>query len=191
MSDKRRFVWAGLAAAGLLIIAGCSSGTTTDEQPSSAAGSASAAPDNAESPAPSEPAPSEEAVRTQEASCEWDSPRLTAGVPELPTGISDDLSQALIGSWQHTHIDSGAGFEPLDKGHDIRFVFPSADTMVYCQDIKGILEEQQNKAAVTLEGTLIGPAGGEPIYKVLAASDDVMLWQNLRLSGETYLLQRR
>ncbi|MBV0895954.1 hypothetical protein [Microbacterium sp. NC79] len=129
-------------------------------------------------------------VRTQEKSCGWDAPRLDSGVPAtLPADAAGDLATALIGSWQHTHFDSGAGFEIVDTA-DVRFVFPSATEMLYCQDVPGVTDQRQAEAAVTLDGTTIAlppPATG---YRAIAWDESAMLWENLR-DGSTFLLQRR
>jgi hypothetical protein len=127
--------------------------------------------------------------------CAWDQPRLApAARPALPEGKAGPLASALIGSWQHTFIDTGgAGYEPTGGGTDIRFVFPDAATMLYCQNVvMGAVKigPRERSAALGLEGDrLVLP--GAPGYTALAWSKDVMLWRNERNPKETYLLQRR
>ena len=122
--------------------------------------------------------------------CDWESARLSSGdVGSFPTGEGGDLSQAVLGSWQHTHIDEGSGFVPLKPTTDIRFVL-SGDTFLYCQDVKGATKQSENSAALNIEGAEIilpSPATG---YEVVAWNDDMMVWLNHR-DNSLYLLQRR
>lgn len=131
---------------------------------------------------PAEPAgPTEQA-----ASCEWDIPAVTADAT-LPIGQTGDLATVLIGSWQHTHFDSGDGWEVLDK--DIRYVFPTPGQLIYCQHVPGITDHAENSTTHTLEGTLIAPPSHKG-FDATAWSADRMVWTN-NYDGSSYLLVRR
>ncbi|NLA09251.1 MAG: hypothetical protein GX871_03470 [Microbacteriaceae bacterium] len=124
-----------------------------------------------------------------EEDCGWGSPKLFAA-PELPSGTEGALDVVLVGAWQHTHFDTGAGYEPVGEGTDVRYVFPSTERILYCQDVEGATQQAQNAAAFTLDGTEIvlpAPASG---YAVVAWDANTMVWQNHR-DGSHYLLQRR
>lgn len=108
--------------------------------------------------------------------------------PVAPEGQAGELADVLIGSWQHTHIDGGAGFEAVSK--DIRYVFPSTDQILYCQHVPGVTDHAENSAAVTLEGTYIGLPAPAKGYEVLAWGKDSMLWLN-PYDNSHYLLIRR
>lgn len=169
----------GAAVAMILLIGGCSSGTVE-------AGDAATEP----SIAPAEPEPSEPTPVTQEATCDWDTPRLASGAATVPASAGADLATALIGSWQHTHIDSGSGFEALAETTDIRYVFPSTTQLLYCQDVQGATSQAEQSATIELDGAnlvLPSPSKG---YTVTAWTDDTMLWTN-NLDGSLYLLKRR
>ncbi|MDO5735886.1 MAG: hypothetical protein Q4P15_05380 [Propionibacteriaceae bacterium] len=149
------------------------------------------------SPAEEEPAsttsePAEPVTVMQEETCDWESEPLVPGsAGDVPSGPDDaDLGAVLIGAWQHTHIDSGSGYEPVGSGTDIRFVFPSTTRILYCQDIAGILPEGENAADIELAGTDIQIAGAAPVYTVLAWTGDTMVWNNNR-DDSLYLLKRR
>jgi hypothetical protein len=60
---------------------------------------------------------------------------------DVPEGEGDDVEQAVLGSWQHTHIDYGSGFEPVSPTTDIRYVL-SPETFLYCQDVEGATDLQ-------------------------------------------------
>lgn len=126
----------------------------------------------------------------ENAGCDWDSGRLSSdGAGGEPTSEGSDLPQAILGSWQHTHIDTGAGFEPIGPDVDIRYVL-SADRFLYCQDVEGATDKSENSAPLKLEGAEIilpSPATG---YAVTAWNDDTMVWLNHR-DGSFYLLRRR
>ena len=121
--------------------------------------------------------------------CDWDSPRLASGDTSEPTGEGNDLAVALLGSWQHTHINEGGGFKPLKPTTDIRFVL-SSGTFLYCQDVQGATKQGENSAPMNLEGAEIvlpSPASG---YAVVAWNENTMVWIN-HYDDSLYLLQRR
>lgn len=182
--------WAVLAAALALIITGCGSPSTTEpaeDDPS--AGADTAEPSTGDSSTESEPEeePAAPEPRTQEETCDWDSPALELG-SAAPASQEGDIATVIIGSWQHTHFDAGAGYEPVTN--DIRYVFPSVETLLYCQHVPGITDHAENSAMVTLNGTSIDLPNGAPGYEISAWSDDAMVWVN-RMDDSLYLLQRR
>ena len=127
---------------------------------------------------------------TQEETCDWDSARLDSGSADAPNGMGEDLASTIIGSWQHTHIDEGSGYEALKNTTDIRYVFPSTTRMLYCQDVQGATHQAENAVDVKLDDTNIvlpSPATG---YEVMAWTHDIMVWKNTR-DGSFYLLKRR
>lgn len=130
-----------------------------------------------------------EATRA-EGTCDWDSPRLPSADADAPQGMGEgDLTQTLLSSWQHTHTDTGAGFEAVGPTIDIRFVL-TADRFVYCQDVEGATDKRENSAPLQVDGTQIvlpSPATG---YEVAAWNESSMVWLNHR-DGWLYLLQRR
>jgi hypothetical protein len=125
-----------------------------------------------------------------EAGCDWDSGRVTSDDPgSAPASEGAELSETILGSWQHTHIDDGAGFEPVRPTTDIRYVL-SADTFLYCQDVEGATDQAERSAPMKIEGNEIilpSPASG---YAVTAWNDDTMVWLN-HFDDSLYLLQRR
>ena len=126
----------------------------------------------------------------QEETCDWGSARTNSGSTKAPSGQSGELANVLIGSWQHTHTDSGSGYEALKPTTDIRFVFPSTTRLLYCQDVAGATSQAENPANISLDGTelvLPSPATG---YGVVAWDANTMVWKNNR-DGSLYLLQRR
>lgn len=166
-----------------LVLVGCAAEPVDDTNSQS---SDSAAP-GTDSTAPAEPEP---APVTQEETCDWDSSRADSGSAKAPTGQSGDIATVLIGAWQHTHIDSGSGYEALAPTTDIRYVFPSTNRMLYCQDVAGATSQAENAVDITLEGTEIvlpSPATG---YGVVAWDQNTMVWENHR-DGSMYLLTRR
>lgn len=125
----------------------------------------------------------------QEEVCGWDSPKISPAA-NAPTGTEGDLAVVLVGAWQHTHFDKGAGYEPVGDGTDVRYIFPSTERILYCQDVKGATTQAENAADFTLDGqeiVLPAPANG---YAVVAWDADSMVWKNHR-DGSSYLLQRR
>ena len=125
-----------------------------------------------------------------EPSCDWDSGRLSsADASDAPAAEGSDLAQAILGSWQHTHIDTGGGFEPVGPTVDIRFVL-SPDQFLYCQNVEGATDQAEISAPLKLDGVelvLPSPASG---YAVTAWTDNTMVWLN-HFDGSLYLLQRR
>jgi hypothetical protein len=149
----------------------------------------------AEAPATDEQAPAsdEEAApatqpRVQAEECEWDA-AASMNDTKQPAGQEGELRDLIVGSWQHTHYDEGNGYTALD-GEDIRYVFPSADRLLYCQHIVGITDHAQNATDITWEGTRIVVPGGAPGFEVVAWNDETMVWVN-RMDNSHYLLQRR
>lgn len=139
--------------------------------------------------APSEPAETAITPVTQEETCDWESARLDSGSAEAPGSAGGDLSTAIIGAWQHTHIDSGSGYEAVKPTTDIRYVFPSTTRMLYCQDVVGATSKAENAVDIELSGTTLVlplPTG----YTVMAWTNDTMVWTNER-DGSLYLLKRR
>lgn len=121
---------------------------------------------------------------------DWDLGRLTSvDASEIPAAEGSDVAQAILGSWQLTHIDAGSGFEPVGPTIDIRFVL-SPDQVLYCQDVEGAPDKAEISAPLKLEGVEIvlpSPATG---YAVTAWTDDTMVWLNHR-DESLFLLRRR
>jgi len=209
MSRNRLFIVAGFAAA-VMVLSAC--GGSESSKPSStvaaqatettAVASAPSTTNSAASTttiAPTTTAAAQESqvstttVTTEPAevdpTCDWDSPRLSSDDASEPAGEGDDVTVALLGSWQHTHINEGGGFKPLKSTTDIRYVL-SSDTFLYCQDVQGATKQAENSAPLILEGdeiVLPSPASG---YKIVAWNETTMVWLNHR-DGSLYLLQRR
>lgn len=194
-----RFSRARLAAAtlpiaiGALVLAGCASvgwpGERDAAQPSVPA-TAGATPTEAATAAPRAPStpPADEVPAVQAETCDWDVPALSAAATGVPTGQSGALDKIIIGSWQHTHYDTGAGYEATDN--DIRYVFPAAERILYCQHVPGITDHAENAADISWDGTTIVLPGGRAGFTVTAWEADTMVWRN-ELDGSNYLLQRR
>jgi hypothetical protein len=201
MSRNRLFILVTLfAAVSILSACGASESADTDttaaadvetgaaESSVSTTTDAGTVEDTAETP---EDEPTETTVAAQvESTCDWDSPRLPSTTAAAPQGmVEGELTQAVLGSWQHTHIDSGAGFEAVGPTVDIRYVL-TADRFLYCQDVEGATENRGSSARLKLDGTQIvlpSPATG---YEVVAVDDTSMVWVNNR-DGSLYLLHRR
>lgn len=184
----KSFAIFGAIIATVLILGGCASPAentpgTTSEPSSAATQPPTPTPDS--TPEPSAPTPV-----TQDETCDWDSPRLASGGADAPASAGSDLSTALIGSWQHTHIDSGSGFEALGDTRDIRYVFPSTTKLLYCQDVKGATSKAEQSAAIELDGANIVLPAPSKGFTVTAWTDSTMLWTN-NLDGSMYLLKRR
>ena len=180
MTNQPHRILLALAVATVLALVGCAAAPQATEQTSGTTEQNTATGEP--TVAPEEPTGAAE----QAASCEWDIEQITAA-PTPPEGSVGDLTTVLIGSWQHTHYDSGDGFEAVD--HDIRYVFPAADQIIYCQHVPGATDHAEQSATITLDGTdLVLPAG--PGFRVLAWNDDSMLWLN-NVDDSTYLLVRR
>lgn len=118
----------------MLALAGCDAqpaseastqGDAASEQASSGAASASS---EAAEPSPTEDAAEEPVEELSQAEdCDWDAPRLSAAA-EPPEAQEGAPAEVLVGAWQHTHTDEGAGFEAVTNDH--RYVFPSPDRML-------------------------------------------------------------
>lgn len=129
-------------------------------------------------------------ARTQVDDCEWQSSAVSpASALSAPAGNGGELSSIIVGSWQHTHFDTGAGFEAIE-GEDIRFVFSSAETMRYCQHVPGVTDYAENATAISWDGTGIVLPNGTVLYEVVAWDDDTMVWKN-NMVDSTFLLVRR
>ena len=182
MMSLKQATTVGAFLACALVLTGCAAESKTEnaQGPNSTAQA---------SPPAETTKPKDEPV-VQEATCDWDTGRLESGSANAPSSTAGELSTALIGAWQHTHIDSGAGFEPVKPTTDIRYVFPSTTTMVYCQDVTGATNKAGRTVTVSLDGVeliLPSPATG---YAVTAWDADTMVWENHR-DGSLYLLKRR
>lgn len=121
-------------------------------------------------------------------SCDWDAARLAGAGVNAPPGQAGELAQVIIGAWQHTHIDDGNGFEVVEN--DLRFVFPEATEMLYCQHVPGITDYAENRGEISWDGNQLNLPGGTPGYIVTHWDAQTMIWQNL-IVDSTYLLQRR
>lgn len=173
--------------AAVLLLAGCGA-SSPDRASEPAAGQPRAAADSKASAA-EEPIDEEtQDGPSQEETCDWESPRLSAPA-EAPEGQEGQLPTVLVGSWQHTHTDEGDGFEDVVNDH--RFVFSAPERMLYCQHVPGATDHDENAADVVLNGTKIELPGGKYGYTVLAWDEDTMLWDNPVGGGYVYLLQRR
>lgn len=179
---NQRLTAAGAALTIALAMTGCASAVDLP------APGATTVDGSSDSPSATPGAGTEEPTQ-QAASCEWDLPQLAAGDPVAPGGTAGDLATVLVGSWQHTHIDEGDGFEAVDE--DIRYVFPSAEQLIYCQHVPGATDHAENKVAITLDGSTILPPSPHKGFEALAWSADTMLWGNNYIDGVTYLLVRR
>src|SRR5690606_103164 len=118
----------------------------------------------------------DDAPVVQADSCEWEAAALIGGDTSTPSGQDGDVQAAVIGAWQHTHFDTGAGYEAVEN--DIRYVFASADQLLYCQDVPGVTDQAENRAPITWEGTRIVLPGGAPGYVVESWDGDTMVWTN-------------
>lgn len=184
MTTLRRLTVASAALALALGLAGCA-----PEVDSAAPGDTDASTESPGDSNENEPEDEPEAPSQQAASCEWDVPQLAAQDPIAPEGTEGDLATVLVGAWQHTHIDDGGGFEAVDE--DIRYVFLSAEQLIYCQHVPGATDHAENSAVITLEGSTIMPPSPHKGFEVLAWSEDTMLWKNNYIASTTYLLVRR
>lgn len=154
-----------------------------------------AVPEEATSPAagpdgssePDDGEPHDALPVTQEETCDWESPAVSAAA-EVPDGQTGDLPTVLVGAWQHTHFDTGSGYEAVTK--DIRYVFPSTERILYCQHVPGATDHVENAADFVLDGTAIDLPGAAPGYVVSEWDADTMVWIN-RADESRYLLQRR
>lgn len=188
MTIRTRAAALSIFVVGVLALAGCAAESAPQDaatQPDqSAASNAPAKPDAA----PEEDV--EVVAVTQDEDCGWASGPIVGDATGVPSGTEGSLDVVLIGAWQHTHFDTGAGYESLGAGTDIRYIFPSTDRILYCQDVEGATQQAENAADMTLDGTelvLPSPASG---YNVVAWDADTMVWENHR-DGSHYLLKRR
>ena len=177
----------GAALIAPLTLAGCA------PEPGAAVGADSSDPGLVTAPETTEendasPATETAEPRTQVEDCGWEGGQVTS-LAAAPGSQDGDLHAVIVGAWQHTAIDDGSGFEPLDS-EDIRYVFPSPDRLLYCQHIPGVLEHLHNAADISWDGTRIVVPGGAPGFEVLEWNDSTMVWTN-HMDGTTYLLQRR
>ena len=187
MTIRMRTAALSILVVGVLALAGCAPGPAPSEP--------AVVPDLTTSNAPADPgAIAEEEVEiaaaTQEETCGWGSGKVVGDAAAAPSGTAGSLDTVIIGAWQHTHFDTGAGYEAVGDGTDVRYVFPSTDRILYCQDVEGATQQAENAANFTLEGTEIvlpSPASG---YNVVAWDANTMVWENHR-DGSLYLLQRR
>ncbi|WP_438254574.1 hypothetical protein [Microbacterium sp. A82] len=184
-----RFRW-GLAVGSLAVVLALASCTVPAASEEAAPGGVADEQASASEPATASDGGStaEPVENTQEESCDWNSPRITGSV-DTPQEHGLELSEVLVGAWQHTHTDEGSGFEEVPNDH--RFVFPASDRLLYCQHVPGATEYAENAADVTLSDTTIELPGGKYGYTVTAWDEDTMLWDNPVGGGYVYLLQRR
>lgn len=188
----------GASLASVLLLGGCTAGPDLGGIATSPAAESAVTQAATETTAPEPPAEQKatetqvpETAPSQDETCDWDSGRLDSGSGSgAPSSPGTDFEAALIGSWQHTHIDSGSGFEALESTTDIRYVFPSSTRLLYCQDVQGATSQAENAVDIELNGTEIvlpSPATG---YTATAWNEDTMVWTNHR-DGSIYLLKRR
>lgn len=182
--------WATLvgAVAVALALSGCGPLPASDKPTTPAAADTPAPAPESEPAVEDEPEEQPETVQSQEETCDWDSPKLT-GAADAPASQEGELTDVLVGAWQHTHTDEGAGFEPVTNDH--RYVFPAPERMLYCQHVPGATDHAENAANVVLNGTTIELPGGKYGYTVTAWDQDTMVWDNPVGGGYIYLLQRR
>lgn len=178
----------GLALALLVplpLLGGCVAlpelGGTSHVTPEGAASEQPATPDFPDSG-------TEDAPRTQAESCDWDAPKLSATASGVPQATDGELQTTIVGAWQHTHFDTGGGYEAVEA--DIRYVFPSSDRILYCQHVPGVTEHAENAADFVWDETRIVLPGAAPGYVVVSWDADAMVWLN-RADNSHYLLQRR
>jgi hypothetical protein len=179
-----RFGIAAGAMSILLLLGGCAAGVGVGGQtsaPSETSIDAEATPGD-------DAGVSNAMPQSQEESCGWDASRLSTGVPDVPKSGDVELQSSIVGAWQHTHFDTGSGYEAVS--HDIRYVFPSSDRLLYCQHVPGVTEYAENAADVTWDNTRIVIGGSTPRFEVLSWNATTMIWLNLA-DDSHYLLQRR
>ena len=199
MRQNRLFILVVVAAAMILAVCGTSDSTasaatteaeTTTETIAATETSLATVPETTTDSVDVAEAAEAPEPDNSEPSCDWDSERMSSnGTGNVPASEGDDVTQAVLGSWQHTHIDTGGGFEPLSPTTDIRYVLTS-DRFLYCQDVEGATDQSENSAPLKVEGIEIilpSPATG---YAVATWDDNTMVWLNHR-DDSLYLLQRR
>ncbi|MGB3413570.1 MAG: hypothetical protein WBA28_02520 [Microbacteriaceae bacterium] len=106
----------------------------------------------------------------------------------MPTRTPKDLAKNLIGAWQLTHINTGAGLEPVSA--DIRYIFPAEGQMIYCQNVPGVTDHAEQSTTITIERTRISPPGSHKGFEVLLMDDTSMAWVN-NTDSSSFLLVRR
>src|SRR5690606_20384788 len=127
--------------------------------------------------------------RSQAETCDWDSPELRAAVGTVPQINDGDPRDMIVGSWQHTHFDTGKGYEEVSA--DIRYVFPSSDRLLYCQHVEGVTDHAENATDITWDDMkIVIPGGVAPGWHVMSWDADTMVWLN-HADQSHYLLQRR
>lgn len=129
----------------------------------------------------------DDAPAGQAESCDWESPKLTTGVGTIPQNGEGELTSIIVGAWQHTHFDTGGGYEPTTFDH--RYVFPTSERVLYCQHVPGTTDHAQIAVDFTWEDTRIALPNA-PGYVVLSWDADTMVWLN-PVDDSHYLLQRR
>lgn len=180
--------WIATVSVALLLLGGCAAEPTdTDSNKAREAVAENPAETPANTPATE---PDNTGPREQAEDCEWSSPTISvASVPSVPAGQEGAIEDVIVGSWQHTHYDSGTGYQPLE-GKDIRYVFPSTERILYCQHVPDITDFAENAAPISWDGTRIVLPGSAPGYIVSEWNDSTMVWIN-RMDDSRYLLQRR
>ena len=192
MTLRVRSVALSILTVGVLALAACAAEPAPQEPPAGQSQGQAQGADaerEAERAAESPEAAPPLVAAVQEEDCGWASPKRVAAA-DVPSGTGGDLEVVIVGAWQHTHFDTGAGYEPVGEGTDVRYVFPSTERILYCQDVEGATSQAQNAANITLDGTEIvlpAPASG---YAVVAWDANTMVWLNPR-DGSHYLLRRR
>lgn len=184
--SRVRLLIVAAVCATVFALAGCATPAVPDGAKPDAADTGSSTSETTDDESPAEPAePVDDGAQAE--SCDWDAPRIS-GSAEVPSGQDGVLAEVLVGAWQHTHTDDGSGFVEVTNDH--RFVFPSADRMLYCQNVPGETDFAENVADIVLNDTLLDlPSKYD--YTVIAWDADTMLWDNPVGGGYVYLLQRR
>ncbi len=175
-----------LAGAAMLLLLGCAPESPGGSGGLNEGGSSSLKSETQDEAV--EEAVEQSSPRQQAEDCGWDRSGLASPPVTLPSGGDGDLGVRLVGAWQHTHFDTGGGFEPLD-GKDIRYIFPSTERMLYCQHVPGVTEFAEQGTDITLEGQAIVLPGSHPGFTVQEWDDSSMVWVN-NMDGSLYLLQR-
>lgn len=178
---------AALTGAAILLLLGCAAEAPEDSSSANGGGTASSESDASNQAQPE--VIKNAAPRQQIEDCGWEAPGLATPAVSLPSGGDGDLGVRLVGAWQHTHFDSGSGFESIE-GKDIRYIFPSTERMLYCQHVPNVTDFAEQGTDIALEGQSIVLPGAHPGYTVQEWNDSSMVWVN-HMDGSLYLLQRR
>ena len=166
------------------LLFGCASEPALVETPESSTGTT---PTSAPESATAAPVETEPNAVSQEASCGWDvGPATWSG--EMPGRQPDSLVPGIVGAWQHTHVNDGGGMKPVSG--DIRYIFPSENEMIYCQDIPGITDKAEQPTLITIADNRISPPAPHPGFDVMLMDENTMVWIN-NLDGSSYVLVRR